>query len=111
MKEHELESIKVQLNELKADLLAREGTSHEATKTVVLDQAAVGRVSRIDAIQQQEMALEAERRRLLMLKKIEGAFMRLETSEFGECFVCGVDIGLNRLSLNPLLTRCLNCAE
>jgi len=106
-----IEKFKVQLTELELELRAREDASNEATKTVELDQSAVGRVSRIDALSQQQMALETERRRKHQLQLIEGAFKRIENEEFGDCYICGEEISLPRLSLNPLLTRCLKCAD
>jgi DnaK suppressor protein len=96
---------------MRADLDAAAEASREATETVVLDQASVGRLSRIDAMQGQQMALESARRRELMLVRIEAALTRIETGTFGDCFVCGEAIDARRLSVDPTITRCLRCAE
>ena len=96
---------------MRADLEATEEASREATKTVVLDQASVGRLSRMDAMQGQQMALEGARRREQMLVRIEAALKRIETETFGDCFVCGEEIDARRLSVDPTITRCLRCAE
>ena len=80
-------------------------------KPVMLDQTSVGRVSRVDAMQLQQMSHEAARRRQQLLVKIEGALRRIESGRFGLCFLCGMEIGLRRLSADPTITRCRDCVE
>ena len=111
MTDAELGNLKQQLQQLAEELHTQAQASVDATKTVTLDQSAVGRVSRIDALQQQQMALQAERRRQQQLLQVDGAFTRMENGHYGECFLCGEEIGLKRLKLNPLLTRCRQCAQ
>jgi len=60
-----LESRKLELTEL-----TQSGKS--TTRPVALDQS-IGRVTRIDAIQEQQMALASERRRFQELQRIEAA--------------------------------------
>lgn len=96
---------------MRADLDVTAEASREAGKTVVLDQSSVGRLSRIDALQGQQMALEGARRREQTLVRIEAALKRIETGTFGDCFVCGEAIDARRLSVDPTITRCLRCAE
>ncbi len=105
------EGFRRRLLTMRADLDAAAEASREATRTVVLDQASVGRLSRIDALQGQQMALEGARRREQMLVRIEAALKRIETETFGDCFVCGEAIDARRLSVDPTITRCLRCAE
>jgi DnaK suppressor protein len=105
------EGFRRRLLTMRADLDAAAEASREATRTVVLDQASVGRLSRIDALQGQQMALEGARRREQMLVRIEAALKRIETETFGDCFVCGEEIDARRLSVDPTITRCLRCAE
>ena len=57
-------------------------------KPVALDQSMVGRLSRMDALQNQAMALEAERRRGVELQRIDAALARIEEGEFGYCAAC-----------------------
>ena len=71
----------------------------------------IGRLSRMDALQTQQMALETSRRRQGQLQKIEGALRRIESGDFGDCFVCGEEIDLRRLDVDPTNTRCIRCAE
>ena len=85
--------------------------SSDASDTVALDQSKVGRLSRMDAMQAQQMAQETARRRQLQLKKIDNALSRLETDEYGYCFKCGDEIGAARLNIDPASTRCMECMD
>ncbi|HKJ22884.1 MAG TPA: TraR/DksA family transcriptional regulator, partial [Gammaproteobacteria bacterium] len=105
MENNEIETYRERLLELKREIEQLQEASKEATKPVELDQASVGRVSRIDAIQGQQMARETARRRQHHLVKIEGALRRIETGDFGHCFVCGTEIDARRLAADPTITR------
>ena len=96
---------------LQAELEERAEHNSDALGTVELDQNRLGRLSRMDALQGQQMAHEAERRRLLKLQQIDGALRRLDQGDFGLCYVCGDDIAQERLRFDPTLTRCVNCSE
>jgi DnaK suppressor protein len=100
-----------QLLDLQRQLVDIADSTQDSGKTVMLDQSAVGRLSRMDAMQQQQMALETERRRLLQLVAIERALLRIKSDEFGECFECGEAIDVRRLAFDPTCTRCIQCAE
>jgi len=111
MNDEAIELIRQQLIRLKSELLAMEKEYQGSAKTVVLDQSRVGRLSRMDAMQAQQMALETVRRRQQQLQKIEGALRRLDSAEYGYCFVCGEEIPAQRLVADPTSTRCLDCVE
>lgn len=78
---------------------------------VTLDQESVGRLSRIDAMQVQAMALAQERRRKNERLAIDAALVRIEEGEFGYCITCGDEIAEARLSTNPTIVKCLECAS
>ncbi len=111
MDNSEIEKLKDRLLELKAELDALGTTSKDATKTVELDQASVGRLSRMDALQAQHMAKQLANRRQHQLNSIEGALRRIETGDYGYCFICGEEIEPARLNIDPAISRCLNCAD
>ena len=109
---------KDQISQFKQDLLTQRDELQEleqefskAGGTVVLDQSSVGRLSRMDAMQAQQMALETSRRRQLQAQKIEGALRRIESADFGYCNVCEEEIDPRRLQVDPSNTRCVKCAE
>jgi len=111
MDEGEIEQIRQKLLGLRSELQELEETFQETSAPVELDQARVGRLSRMDAMQAQQMALEAARRRQNQLLKVEGALRRIESGDYGYCFVCGDEIDVRRLSIDPTNTRCMVCVE
>ena len=111
MTEIEVEQIRDKLLSLRSELQDIEESSKEATKPVQLDQSSVGRLSRMDAMQAQQMAQETARRRQRKLQQIDGALRRIESGEYGNCFVCGEEIDARRLSVDATNTRCINCVE
>lgn len=98
------------LIELKNELEALDGEAADARATVELDQSRVGRLSRMDALQSQAMnnAIAARRRQKLMA--IDAALDRLNEEEFGYCLVCGEEIALKRLELDPTVAVCSSCS-
>ena len=106
-----IEAARERLLVLRTDLAESRRQSAESRRPVALDQTSVGRVSRIDALQVQAMALEAERRRGVEAKRIDGALARLDAGEYGECMVCGEDIAPARLEFDPAVAVCITCAR
>ena len=111
MNEEEIEQFKQNLLSLRIKLQEQEKLSKGASKPVELDQTRVGRLSRMDAMQAQQMGKEEARRRQQQLLKIEGALRRIESDEYGECYICGEDIDIRRLSVDPTNTRCVGCVD
>lgn len=103
--------IRTRLLQRREELQAIEASSLYAMQPVELDQASVGRLSRMDAMQGQQMALETARRRQLELTRVEGALRRIDSGDFGYCFKCGEEIDERRLAADPTLTRCVGCAD
>ena len=99
------------LREKRMSLLATAQASGEAGQTVELDQTRQGRLSRMDALQSQAMAREAERRARAEVVRIDAALVRLEDDDFGYCHDCGDDIAPARLKVDPATILCVNCAE
>ncbi len=96
-----------QLHELES--LLKNGAS--AARPVELDQQSVGRVSRIDAIQQQQMARASQGQARQTLRRVELALERIEAGEYGFCLHCGEPIAYARLEVQPFATLCLDCQE
>ena len=111
MNETEIEQIRQKLLLMRSELKELEEMFRETSKPVELDQSSVGRLSRMDAMQAQQMALETARRRQHELAKLEGALRRIESGEYGYCLVCGEEIDVRRLSVAPTSTRCVTCVE
>ena len=101
---HRLEARLTELEE--ADALGREGEA-----TVMLDQQAVGRLSRMDAIQGQAMAKAGRARRETERRRVRAALARLDEGEFGYCTDCGEALEAGRLKLDPAIPRCASCTR
>ncbi len=111
MTEDQRQQCKDKLLQLQKEHQALEQEFATSGDTVMLDQSSVGRLSRMDAMQGQQMALEALRRREMQAEKIEGSLRRVESSQFGTCFYCEEEIDFKRLEADPTNTRCLKCAD
>ncbi len=106
-----LKALRKQLEERKDELVQSSVSTNDDRAPVELDQAMQGRLSRMDALQQREMALAAQRRRELELTRIEAALKRLNTDEYGYCVSCDEDIALGRLKSDPAEPLCVDCAS
>lgn len=84
---------------------ARDGAPKE------LDQARVGRLSRMDAMQQQAMGRAAARLAEVELQRIHTALNRIATEEYGYCILCDEPIAPKRLQFDPSLLTCIECAQ
>lgn len=98
--------LKAELDEIE---LAIDG-SGQAASTVMLDQASIGRVSRIDALQQQAMAVGFQDRLLLRKRKIQAAIERIVNGTYGRCCECEELIEVPRLESDPATLFCKGCA-
>jgi len=104
-----------QIEELHGDLVTLRDQLHEllsmskeASRPVDLDEP-IGRLSRVDAMQQQSMLAAnrqaAQRRRQLVAAAIE----RFSEDEYGDCLGCGEPIGYPRLKAQPEAPLCIAC--
>lgn len=80
--------------------------SHTSGGPVALDQTRQGRLSRMDALQQQAMAQATEKRRAIRLQQILAALDRLENNSYGYCAICDEEIEIRRLSVDPATPFC-----
>ncbi len=108
--DQKIADIRRQIEATLAKLDQEDDLGSDAQKTVILDQTSVGRVSRMDAMQQQAMAKATQTRRLHMRTRIKAALARMDEGAFGFCVDCGEDIPLKRLELDPTIPTCVSCA-
>ena len=92
-------------------LEAENQLGRDTQSVVQLDQQSVGRLNRMDALQQQAMAQATDQRRELEIRRISAALKRLETDDFGYCLECDDEIARGRLEFDPSLTLCIDCAD
>lgn len=103
------EELRQELLRLRDELAGTSRTTDAHAQPVELDQTTVGRVSRIDAIQQQQMADAQKRRNELRLRQIAVALATFDDDAYGDCKVCGEPIGYRRLKARPESPACVGC--
>jgi len=96
---------------LLAELQGDDSRGQSGQATVALDQQAIGRLSRMDALQNQAMAKAGHTRRQAQRTRLKAAPARMDEGAFGDCEDCGDGIALGRLKLDPAATRCISCAN
>ena len=81
----------------------------ELTKPIPPSEA-IGRVSRMDAINNRSVNEAALRQLERELAALEKALLRMRDEKYGKCMQCGHDIPTGRLMLMPGAIRCVRCA-
>ena len=111
MTDAQLEDYRLKLEALQESLEEDLAQAKKSSAPVELDQTAVGRVSRIDAIQQQQMQLASIQRLELRLELIKEAYNRIDDGSYGICKICEEDISDKRLEARPESPVCVNCMK
>ncbi len=94
---------------LRDDLRQQLDRTSESAQTVTLDQQAFGRVSRVDALQQQSMAQASKAQCEQQLRQVLRALADVDSGDYGFCRSCDNPIGYERLKIRPETPLCLNC--
>ena len=100
--------LRQQLMSRRLALEARSQASTQDTQPVSLDQP-IGRLTRMDAIQQQQMALGRQLRVEGELQQVIAALHRLDQQRYGLCLRCREAIPYERLVIRPTATLCHEC--
>jgi RNA polymerase-binding transcription factor len=72
---------------------------------------AIGRVSRMDAINNRSIVEAALRKAEEKLKNLKRVQSKLDDSDFGICLKCNNEIPLGRILIRPESLLCINCAR
>ena len=102
------EELRAALVALEAELSAAVAGSQDAAATVELD-APIGRLSRMDAIQQQKMAEASREGMALRASQARAALSRFAEGQYGECVSCEEPVGYARLRARPEAPFCIAC--
>ena len=105
----ELAELKAHLEQRLAELSALLDSQKAAAQPVAPDDA-IGRLTRMDAIQSQEMDKNAYRQTQNQLAGLNRALSHIGDPDFGLCSECGEPIPFGRLKAMPASTCCVNCA-
>lgn len=109
MKEEEALAVKKAIEQKITELRELVENLREATKPMGLDNA-VGRLSRMDYINNKTIDEASLRKAESNLLGLERCLSIYGTNKFGKCTKCGQDININRLLLMPESSRCIRCA-
>ncbi len=82
----------------------------DAAKPVELDQP-IGRLTRMDAIQQQQMARAARAALNVRRGQVLSALAAIDAGTYGECKHCEEPIAYPRLQARPESSLCIACQE
>lgn len=96
------------LQDRRLEMLAHLESMKESAKPVDLNDP-IGRLSRMDAIQQQQMILNAKKQLEVNLQLVEAALKRVEEGTYGICQLCEEEIEAKRLLAKPEAAFCLKC--
>jgi len=99
-------------DELERQLVALERSmriTDAALEPVKLDQTAVGRLSRMDSLQNQGLARNLQEREQIRLALLQGALARVAAGTYGMCVTCGGPIPFERLYVLPEVPTCPRC--
>jgi DnaK suppressor protein len=108
LSEAQLAELEVDLRVLSRTLGEMIESVREGSKPVGLDEP-IGRLSRMDAIQQQNMVQANRQAAQRRLAATQSALHRLEQGEYGECVSCGEEVGFPRLKAQPETPFCVGC--
>ena len=97
--------IRAEIEALKRNIISYK----EGAKPVALD-SAIGRVTRMDAINSKNISEESLCKAEIALFKLERALDKIDDPDFGLCMECGEEIPIKRLMIMPGSVLCVECA-
>ena len=110
MNKEDKQEIKLRIkSEIKKTKLAVEEYK-ESTKPISPENA-IGRVSRMDAINNKSVVEAALRKAEEKLNKLLLVEDKIEDKDFGFCLRCGKQIPIGRIRLMPQNRNCVGCAQ
>jgi len=105
------------MNELKQKLLDEISKTElliieyqEMTKPIAPD-VAIGRISRMDAINNKSVTEAAMRQAEEKLRNLQRVSSKIDDKDFGICLKCHKPIPLGRILIRPESLYCVNCAK
>lgn len=111
MNETVLDRYAAQIEQMLHRLSEDNELGRDGQAVVSLDQQSVGRLSRMDALQNQAMAKAQQQLRDQQKQRLLAALRRIDEGEFGYCVDCGAEIAVKRLELDPAVFKCISCAN
>ena len=91
--------------------LKQEAVAEEEDPAAVAVDVAIGRLSRLDSMQMEEVRKDAVRRRNLRIHELQEALKRMDQGDYGLCAGCGEWIDYARLREQPEARLCGGARE
>lgn len=98
--------IKEKIEKLAKDII----TLKDLTQPISPD-CAIGRVSRMDAINNKSVSEAALRKKKSQYIALKNALKNIHSNDFGKCIQCGIRIPIGRIMIMPESNKCVNCAS
>ncbi len=108
--DEQIAELTADLRRLREELRELLQSTRETAKPVELDEP-IGRLTRMDAIQQQKMATANRGSIDLRLRQVQQALTLADRGEYGDCRRCDETIGHKRLKARPESPYCLDCQD
>lgn len=108
--EEELAQLTTELDRVLRKLEKSMRATEAALEPVQLDQTAVGRLSRIDSLQNQGLTRNLQEREQGKLGQIVTALQRMTEGSYGMCVECGGEVPFERLQVFPETPTCTSCS-
>ncbi len=86
-------------------------TSTSGSRPENLDQTCIGRLSRIEALQNQGLIQSLKERERIQLEQVVDALSRIEQGIYGICTACRTPIQSERLLVFPETRTCTPCGS
>jgi len=109
MTDKQKKDIRIKIEKLIQDSFADIEVLEEATAPISPENS-IGRVSRMDAINNKSVVESSLRQSKSKLAKLKIALTKIDGPNFGKCMRCGKDIQEKRLMFLPQSDRCIHCA-
>jgi DnaK suppressor protein len=110
MNEQEKQDLRTRIDSAILEMKEKIAQLEEASRPIGPENA-IGRVSRMDAINNKSVSEAALRTAKGKLSKLQNALQKLDTPGFGKCRRCGRPIAPARLMYMPESDHCVRCAR
>jgi len=109
MKQEELKKIEKEIRTMISQITIEISDLEDSTRPVAPENS-IGRISRMDAINNKSVVEASLRNRKKKLSKLQLSLSKVYKPGFGTCTSCKRTINPKRLILMPQSDKCVNCA-
>ena len=92
------------------DVIARQLSGPDDSTAPVAPDNAIGRLTRMEALQAQQIGQAGKRRLEQRLRNIRKALEAIDEGTYGTCVRCGDEVPAGRLQIMPEARLCVRCA-